>query len=546
MALLPLKTWKKKRKSTFHLSCHGLLPFLSKNRNSNTSSKEKQSSGMFFLSPVTIGLFRTVFFLCLLFLPPFYKAMAEKNELPQVQTSLKTTQKQEKNTQPPLKNTFRGAVLPSFSEIAEKTLPSVVSVVGQSFYDSPLYTQTAADSAALPFFEDRAHVTSLGSGFIIDKEGYILTNNHVIDENEAVQIILHSGETLKAEIVGRDKRTDIALLKVKPSELMKPVSFGDSDKAKTGEWVLAAGNPFGLGNSVTAGIISARSRDLNAGPYDDFLQIDASINQGNSGGPLFNMNGEVIGMNTAVYSPSGGNTGISFAIPSNLIKKIVNGLKKDGYIKRGWLGIRFRKLPSETARLLGLDEKQGVLVSSVEHNSPAYKAGIRPKDVILSFNLYPITNTRQLSVLAAETQIGRPIPIDVFRNGETETLLVTLVQMDDKNNVSFKIPLLKKEQLTFYEDFRFSVTDLTAELQEHFALNPKARGVLVADVFPASQASAQGLRIGDLIIQADGKNIRTVRDFDEAFRQITEKQQNKVTLLLDGVGGLRYITLNRD
>jgi serine protease Do len=477
------------------------------------------------LLPVTIGRKEIAFFLFLLALLawlPFDGAKAAKS-------------------------VFSEASLPVFSQIAEKNLPSVVNVAGQSFYDSPLYVQMPSDSSSRPVWEGQPQTISLGSGFIIDKEGYVLTNNHVVEENDTVQVILHSGETLKAKVVGRDKRTDIALLKTEPFDVaMPPVAFGDSDTAKVGEWILAAGNPFGLGNSVTAGIISARSRDLNAGPYDDFLQIDATINQGNSGGPLFNMNGEVIGMNTAVYSPFGDNTGISFAIPSNLIKKIVNGLRKDGYIKRGWLGVRFRKLSLETALLLGLDGKQGVLVSFVEHNSPAYKAGIRPKDVILSFNLYPIVDTRQLSVLAAETQIGRPVPVDIFREGKTETLLVTLALMPENTASSFNMPFLEKEKLTFFKNFNFSVTDLTAELQEHFAINPKVRGVLIADVFPASQASAQGVRAGDLIVQADGKDTRTVFDFEEVLRQVQEKQQKKVILLLDGVGGLRYITLNMD
>jgi serine protease Do len=267
------------------------------------------------------------------------------------------------------------------------------------------------------------HATSLGSGFVVDPAGYIVTNNHVIADADEITVILHDNTSLKAQVVGRDTKTD------KP---LTAVSWGDSDKSRVGDWVLAIGNPFGLGGSVTAGILSARQRDINSGPYDDFLQTDAPINRGNSGGPMFNMDGQVIGINTAIYSPSGGSIGIGFAIPSTLAKAVVSELRteSDHTVHRGWLGVRIQAVTGEIAESLGLDKPRGALVASVTDNGPAETAGIQPGDVVLSFDGKPVDDMRHLPRLVAETPVNKKVPVTVWRKRKETSLEVKVGKLD--------------------------------------------------------------------------------------------------------------------
>ena len=277
--------------------------------------------------------------------------------------------------------------------------------------------------------------TSLGSGFIIDPAGYVVTNNHVIADADEITVILHDDTNLKAEVIGRDTKTDIALLKVKTDKPLSAVTWGDSDAARVGDWVLAIGNPFGLGGSVTAGILSARQRDINSGPYDDFLQTDASINRGNSGGPMFNMDGQVIGINTAIYSPSGGSIGIGFAIPSNLAKAVVAELQSetDHTVHRGWLGVRIQAVTDEIAESLGLDKARGALIASVSDNGPAQAAGIQAGDVVLSFDGREVTDMRRLPRLVAETPVGKTVPVTVWRKRKENTLQVKIGRLEESD-----------------------------------------------------------------------------------------------------------------
>ena len=278
----------------------------------------------------------------------------------------------------------------------------------------------------------RRRATSLGSGFIIDPRGFVVTNNHVIADADEINVILSDDTRHEATVIGRDPKTDLALLKIEPGRELPAVAWGDSRQSRVGEWVVAIGNPFGLGGSVTAGIISARQRNINAGPYDSFLQTDASINRGNSGGPLFNMDGEVIGVNTAIFSPSGGSVGIGFSIPSEIANRVINQLRDFGHTKRGWLGVRIQSVTDEIAESLGLDEAAGALVASVSPEGPADLGELEAGDVVLSFDGQPIEEMRDLPRIVADTDIGRSVPVEVWRRGEVQVLSVEVGELDEE------------------------------------------------------------------------------------------------------------------
>ena len=303
-----------------------------------------------------------------------------------------------------------GAQFPSFADLAEKLTPSVVNI--SSFSQS----ETENGEGNTPLSE------SLGSGFIIDGNGYIITNNHVVDKAESISITLSDNTKTEARVIGKDPKTDLALIKIETKRPLNAVKFGDSDKIRVGDWVLAIGNPFGLGSSVTAGIVSAKSRDIESGPYDSFIQTDASINQGNSGGPMFNLQGEVIGISSAIFSTTGASQGVGFAIPANLAGWVISQLKEHGEVKRGWIGIKIQPNTPEIADSLGISANQGVVVSGVTEQGPAQKAGLQAGDIVLSFNRQPIDNTKNLSRLIAETKIGTPAPIEIWRSGQKQTL----------------------------------------------------------------------------------------------------------------------------
>ena len=275
-------------------------------------------------------------------------------------------------------------------------------------------------------------VNSLGSGFIIDTSGLVVTNNHVIADADEVNVILNDGTTLKAEVIGRDQKTDLALLKVTPTKPLKAVKFGDSDKLRLGEWVIAIGNPFSLGGTVTAGIVSARNRDIQSGPYDNYIQTDAAINRGNSGGPLFNLNGEVIGVNTAIISPSGGSIGIGFAVPSKTVVPVVDQLREFKEVRRGWLGVRIQQVSDEIAESLSIKPARGALIAGIDEKGPAKPAGIEPGDVVVKFDGKDIKEMRDLPKIVADTPVGKDVEVIIIRKGKEEKKTVKLGRLEDE------------------------------------------------------------------------------------------------------------------
>lgn len=343
--------------------------------------------------------------------------------------------------------------------------------------------------------------TSLGSGFIVSPDGYIVTNNHVIAEADEITVILHDDTNLKAKIVGRDPKTDLALLKVETKKPLPAIRWGDSDTAEVGDWIIAIGNPFGLGGTVTAGIISARARVIQAGPYDDFIQTDAPINRGNSGGPMFNMRGQVIGINSAIFSPTGGNIGIGFAISSALAKPIVEQLKKYGHTRRGWLGVRIQEVTPEIAESLGMGRPRGAMVASVVEDSPAAKAKLLPGDIILRFGDKEIGKVRELSRVVAETPVGKKTSVEIWRKGSKKSMEVEIGLMEEKE-VAESEEEPSEEGETLKESAKalgLSLASISSESRRMFNLPRNVKGVVIVDVDENSEAMEKGIRPGDVI-----------------------------------------------
>ncbi len=356
---------------------------------------------------------------------------------------------------------------------------------------------------------------SLGSGFCIDKEGYIVTNNHVVENADEIKVKLKSGKEYDAEIVGRDAKTDIALIKVKSWRGFQTVELGDSDELKVGEWVVAIGSPFGLEHTVTAGIVSAKGRVIGSGPYDDFIQTDASINPGNSGGPLLNMKGEVVGINTAIFSRSGGNVGIGFAIPINLARGIIDQLKTSGTVTRGWLGVSIQDLSAELAEYYGVKDGKGALVGDVFQGDPADKAGIKPKDVIVEVDGDKIEDSRHLSQKIAGIPVGGKITLKVVRDGKERTFTVKIAKRtEDKEDLGLQRP----EEQT---DLGMTVSTLTKELARQFDIS-EGEGVVVVSVEQGGPADKADVQEGDLIIEIDHKPIKTLGDYQSQVDKVKE------------------------
>ncbi len=450
-----------------------------------------------------------------------------------------------------------------FGDLADRLLPSVVNISTtqkiKGHQGMPI-PQLPPGSPFEDFFKDffgengpggRSHpdlprrATSLGSGFIIDASGYVVTNNHVIQGAESVRVILQDDTVLDAEILGRDPKTDIALLKVDSDTPLPALTLGNSDKVKVGDWVLAIGNPFGLGGTVTAGIVSARARNINAGPYDDFIQTDASINRGNSGGPMFNMDGEVIGINTAILSPSGGSIGIGFAVPSNLAKPVLDDLREYGRARRGWLGVRIQTVTPEIAESLGLKDAQGALVANADEEGPAAEGGVKVGDVILSFNGEPVPEMRALPRMVAETAIGKMVPLKVWRNGKEVKLSITLGEMPEDLETAqapgTPEPEGTEESLSSLGLTLATVNDL---MRQRFDLPADARGVLVVSVDRESEAARKGMRPGDLIVEVNQTEVGSAEDVATAVAEARDKGRKSVLLLVANDQGLRFVALS--
>jgi serine protease Do len=455
----------------------------------------------------------------------------------------------------------------SFADLAERLSPAVVNI------STTQKVETAQDGQQFDFqippgspfeeffkeFLDRnrpgqrrgpssRRVTSLGSGFIIDPAGLVVTNNHVIADADEVSVTLHDGSKLDAEIVGKDAKTDLALLRVKSSKPLPAVQFGDSDHLRVGDWVLAIGNPFGLGGTVTAGIVSARSRDINAGPYDDFIQTDASINRGNSGGPLFDMEGRVVGINTAIFSPSGGSIGIGFAIPATLAKNVIEQIEKYGKPRRGWLGVRIQSVTEELAEGLGLPAAEGALVAGVTDNGPAAKAGIQQGDVIVKFDGKEVTEMRSLPRIVAETEIGKEVPVTVWRKDKQQSFKVKIGEMDEAeveklaSGGDTKAPVAGKT----VDALGMKLSAITPELRDRFELKEGATGVVVTDVSGDSPAAEKGIRPGDVIVEVAQEEVKSPDQVMEKINKVKESKRKSVLLLLERGADLRFVAVRLD
>lgn len=387
-------------------------------------------------------------------------------------------------------------------------------------------------------------VTSLGSGFIIDASGVVVTNNHVISEADEIKVILQDGSELPAKVVGRDQRTDLAVLRIEPKSRLVAVNWADSDRARVGDWVLAIGNPLGFGGTVTAGIVSARGRNIGSGPYDDFIQTDAPINKGNSGGPLFNTTGEVIGVNTAIISPTGASIGIGFSVPSNMARMVVRQILEFGKARRGWLGVVIQPVTPEMTQALGLDRARGALVADVTVNGPA-RGRIEPGDVIITFDGKPVPNSEALPRMVAETAIGKQVPVEVMRKGRSQSLTITLGELPDAEQAQ---PASSRQQQEgsprvrdqVIEALGINVAALTPDLRRRFEIKENVTGVVVTQVNPNGPAAARRIRPGDVIEEVGQTAVRTPDAVQARIKQLTEARQGTALLLINRAGDKRF------
>ena len=445
----------------------------------------------------------------------------------------------------------------SFADLAEELSPSVVNITTSTTIAGVTDQARPQIPEGSPFedlFKDffnngeggqarPRRSSALGSGFVISADGYIVTNNHVIDKADEIVIEFFDGKELVAELVGRDPKTDIAVLKVEATEPLPFVGFGDSDIARVGDWVMAIGNPLGQGFSVSAGIISARNRTLRSGPYDDFIQTDAAINRGNSGGPLFNMNGEVIGVNTAIISPNGGSIGLGFSMSSRVVGRVVNQLKEYGETRRGWLGVQIQDIDSDMAEALGLEKVSGALVSGVP-DGPGADAGILSGDVILSFDGMEVENTRGLVTIVGNADVGKVVDVIIFRDGKSKTIKVTLGRREaaEKEKIvpTAKVP----EKIKETEELGMKLLTINSETRTQLNLPEDLNGVAVLDVAETSDAYEKGIRAGDVIVEAGRTKVTDVNDISDIFGNAISSGRKSILLLVKRGDNSRFVGLS--
>ncbi|SDR36147.1 Do family serine endopeptidase [Pseudovibrio sp. Tun.PSC04-5.I4] len=390
-------------------------------------------------------------------------------------------------------------------------------------------------------------VQSLGSGFVIDGEnGIIITNNHVIEDADEITVNFNDGTKLSAKLLGSDEKTDLAVLQVEPTSTLDSVKFGSSEVLRVGDWVMAIGNPFGLGGTVTAGIVSARNRDINSGPYDNFIQTDAAINRGNSGGPLFNMDGEVIGINTVIFSPSGGSIGIGFAIPAETATRVIAQLREFGETRRGWLGVRIQHVNDEIAEGLGMDSARGALIAGVSEGGPAQEAGIMPGDVVLTFDGRDVPEMRDLPRMVATTTIGSTVPVTLLRRGETVKIEVTLGRLDEVAEVEKVEDQQESPQDKLDETvvLGLSLEKIDEALRERFALSDEIEGVVITRVAEGSSAEDKRVRAGDVIVEVAQEPVAVPKDVAAMVKMLKDdKRRSALLLLSNGAGELRFVAV---
>jgi serine protease Do len=454
----------------------------------------------------------------------------------------------------------------SIADVAEKVIDAVVNISTSQKVEarnSPmpqLPNDPQLDELFRDFFNRRGapgdpqnrersprRVNSLGSGFIIDPSGIVVTNNHVISEADEITVILNDGTRLKAELIGKDQKTDLALLRVKPDKPLKAVKFGESEKLRLGEWVIAIGNPFSLGGSVTAGIVSARNRDINSGPYDNYIQTDASINRGNSGGPLFNLDGEVVGINTAIISPSGGSIGIGFAVPAKTAVPVIDQLRQFGETRRGWLGVRIQQVTDEIAESLNIKPPRGALVAGVDDKGPAKPSGIEPGDVIVKFDGKEIKEMRDLPRVVADTPVGKQTPVVVIRKGKEETKTVTLGRLEDGEKVAAAesknggVP----DQNVVKKTLGIELANMSGDLRKRYNIKDTVNGVVITGIDASSPAADKRLSPGDVIIEIAQEAVANTDDFQAKVDKLKKDGRKSALLLIAGADGeLRFVALS--
>jgi serine protease Do len=451
----------------------------------------------------------------------------------------------------PLAATAATAWPEGFANVVDAVKPAVVNIA----VDKRMPEATAADMSGLPDMQDspfgdffkhfkqqpdgnkempKGH--AVGSGFIIDASGYIVTNNHVVDGADKINVTLADGTSFEAKVIGTDKKTDLALVKIDAGKSLPFVQFGDSDKARIGDWVVAIGDPYGLGGSVSAGILSARGRDIGSGPYDDFLQIDAPINPGNSGGPLFDRSGKVIGVPTAIYSPNGGSVGIGFAIPSATATKVVASLRDHGNVERGWLGLQMQPMTDELAQAMGLPKATGVLINKVEPDSPAAKAELAQGDVITAFDGKPIKEPRDLARLVADAR-GKA-DVTLWRKGKEQTVAVTIGTMPAEHLAANDKPAEADGP-----QVGVGLAPLTADARDKLGLDATVKGVVVAEVKPGSKAADSGLQQGDIILGFGSDKVATPKEAVSKIREAQATHKKSLPVLVMRDGNTMYLAL---
>ena len=440
----------------------------------------------------------------------------------------------------------------SFANLAEILSPSVVNISTTTIIEDrknnlPSFPPGSPFEEFFKQFQDpnqgKRRSQSLGSGFIIDNKGYIITNNHVIENAEKIMVILHDDKSFEAKVVGKDPKTDVALLKINPKNVnLKAVKFGNSNDLRVGDWVMAIGNPFGFGGTVTAGIVSARGRNIG-GSYDDYIQTDASINRGNSGGPLFDMKGNVVGINTAIFSQSGGSVGIGFAVSSNLAKQVSDQLRKYGRTKRGWLGVLIQQITKEIADSLGLKNTHGALVSSATENGPAYDAGIRSGDIILKFNGIEIKNMNELPKVVAGTSVGETVKVEIWREGKTKTVNVKLGELELAENNNLINNNQIKGQTKSFPKIGFEIKQLDAQDIKKYKIKKFNKGIIISNVKNNSKAFKSGLREGMIIVRVGQSEVSDLNIISNAIEKAKKQKRNALLMLVSFEGTDRFVAV---